>query len=75
MPTSDQHHRNRTIRQAAVVSPLPAVLHHFDGAVLCQIHVFFIRKKFIRKSGSNRQNGKEILRKLRGSISKIKLFY
>ena len=40
-----------------------------------QLHVFFIRKKFIRKSGSNRQNLKKIVRKSRGSNSKIKCFY
>ena len=37
--------------------------------------LFFIRKKFIRKWGSNRQNLKKIVRKSRGSISKIKCFY
>ena len=36
---------------------------------------FFIRKKCIRKWGSNRQNLKKIIRKSRGSISKIKCFY
>ena len=36
--------------------------------------VFFIRKKFIRKRGSNRQNLKKIVRKSRGSISKIIFF-
>ena len=32
---------------------------------------FFIRKTFIRKWGSNRQNLKKIVRKSRGKISKI----
>ena len=41
---------------------------------LCIVYVFFIRKKFIRKWGSNRQNLKKIIRKSRGSISKIKCF-
>ena len=36
---------------------------------------FFIRKKFIRKWGSNRRNLKKIVRKSRGSNSKIKCFY
>ena len=35
----------------------------------------FIRKKFIRKWGSNCQNIKKLVRKSRGSISKIKRFY
>jgi len=34
-------------------------------------HVFFIRKKFIRKWGSNVQNPKTIVRKSGGSISSI----
>ena len=35
----------------------------------------FYKKKFIRKRGSNRQNLKKIVRKSRGSNSKIKCFY
>ena len=44
--------------------------------LLCEYYStrFFIRKKFIRKWGSNRQNLKKILRKSRGSISKSKCF-
>ena len=38
------------------------------------ILVFFIRTKFIRKWSSNRQNLKRIVRKSRGSNSKIKCF-
>ena len=46
----------------------------------CSFHLFltrflFIRKKFIRKWGSNRQNLKKMVRKSRGSMSKIKCFY
>ena len=37
--------------------------------------ILFIRKKFIRKRGSNGQNLKKILRKSPGSISTIKCFY
>ena len=36
---------------------------------------FFIRKKFIRKWGSNGQNLKKILRESRGSISEMYCFY
>ena len=42
---------------------------------LLQIHVFLIRKKFIRKWNSNGENLKKIIRKSRGSVSKIKCFY
>ena len=38
------------------------------------IHVFFIRKMFIRKWNSNGKNLKKILRKSRGSISKFHVF-
>ena len=38
------------------------------------IYTFFIRKMFIRKWGSNGQYLKTILRKSRGSISKIQYF-
>ena len=36
-------------------------------------HVLFIRKKLIRKRGSSGQNRKKILRKSRGSISKLEI--
>ena len=39
------------------------------------IHAFFIRKKFIRQYGSSRKSLMKIVRKSRGSISKIKCFY
>ena len=36
---------------------------------------FFIRKKFIRKWGSQSQNFKKMLRKSQGSSSTVHLFY
>ena len=41
---------------------------------LPESHAFFIRKEFIRKLGINGQNLEKILRKSRGSISRIGCF-
>jgi len=37
------------------------------------IHIFFGRKKFIRKQGPNYKNIKKILGKSQGSISKVQI--
>ena len=42
--------------------------------LLTMQNAFFIRKKFIRKWGSNRQDLKKVVRKSRDSISKTKCF-
>ena len=49
------------------------VLYIIDKSIMLsdKLTRFFIRKKFIRKWGSNGQNRKKILRKSRSSISKI----
>ena len=48
--------------------------NHYGFQEMLAYRFLFIRKKFIRKWGLNRQNLKKIVRKSRGSISKIIFF-
>ena len=59
-----------TVSKYEVYQPLNIAIL-FDSCT----HFSFIRKRFIRKWGSNGQNHKKILRKSRDSISRFECFY